>query len=251
LGVWGIYTLEWHGADGSTSSAEEIGEFLQALWPGEVKRKRIPRRLTSKSEIVRHIARVAGREEKILSVYCEDCHQNTYGLCRCIADRRSSRYAYYHFDHHPDDSPGNETIVLGNFVEELLRDTNAADVRFIGNAIPPRLRTKMLDIRDIYLSVDLDFMSSTEVQTRYTAGTWKREELLVELDGILRERNLISADCLGYYGIRDPKSCLLYACVCGRIVGKETSEFEQLHDLAREDRLTYSQMYETLGLQPQ
>ena len=96
----------------------------------------------------------------------------------------------------------------------------------------------------------MDFIAPSEIVLRYHEGTWKREDLLSKLNEILLKRNLISADCSGYFGHEDAKSLLLYACVCGRIIGKDTTKLERLHNLAREGKLDYDQMFKTLGLSP-
>jgi hypothetical protein len=128
-----------------------------------------------------------------------------------------------------------------------MRDTNAAGIRYIANAIPPRIKQGS-DLDDIYLSIDLDFMSKTEIHTRYDGGKWRREQLVESLNQIVNTKNVISADCLGYFGHQDAKSLLLYACVCAIITGISSKKFENLHDQAREGNLSYNDMYSDLGL---
>jgi arginase family enzyme len=58
-------------------------------------------------------------------------HHYTYGLCTEVANRKSDRYAYFHFDAHPDWGD-NDPLSCAGFVEAILNDSHAQALRYVG-----------------------------------------------------------------------------------------------------------------------
>ncbi len=167
-------------------------------------------------------------------------HHYTYGLY-LNATRKLSKHGYIHFDHHADYRctffAYPESLNCGAFVKEMLKDSGASGALFIGS-IPPaekrpgcplgfqhpsisedqlRKRKRFLksgakyDLLDlylselpgnVYLSFDLDVLAPSEILTDYSRGTMKTEELIGIIEVIKTKKHIISADVLGFSGIR-------------------------------------------------
>jgi arginase family enzyme len=95
---------------------------------------------------------------------------------------------------------------------------------------------------DVYVSIDLDVMSSAEVVTNFDQGDLCLEELLELLHEIMAEKNIISASVLGYSGTRDAKSLITYAAVVDVITESDRldiREWASLHGRAKRGIIGY------------
>lgn len=261
---WKIYTLEFSNAD-IIGPGEEIGRFLEGLWPSSVIRNKVPPYFQTRDILIKGIEKIDGRQEKIIAVFPDNgMHHYTYGLCR-RADRLSERYIYGHFSTYPDDLPLFETdentelkpgtiIEKETFVSAILRDTHAAGVVHFGTNAKyhtPRIKSECLSgITDIYPSIDFSILDPSEFSynTKWGRGEWKLDELVHNLRLLKSQKNIISADCVGYVGFKDPKSLLTYACICALLMGEDASPFVELHSLAKRDKLDYGGMQKKLGI---
>lgn len=203
----------------------------------------------------------AGKEQKVLTLYGSGGkHHYTYGLCREVADKRSEGYTYFHFDYHTDYGytlhNGNDDILnCAEFVDVILRDSNAQALRYVGcrSSIDdgwcsvdiekigktydsdlkdqPNSKTMKKAIRrllqntpnDVYISMDLDVLNSDEIRTAYGNGPLSLNQLLESLDVIKTQKNIISADVLGYSTEwrRHEKSLLTYARIVEMVTGNK------------------------------
>lgn len=246
-------------------SSEELADFFGRLWPNITKTGEISCGLRAKGALKKNIKKIAKRmdsEKSILSIYGNGrYHHYTYGLCHEIADARSKEYGYIHIDHHKDDYFRRDKIInCGSFVCDLFNDSNAAAVRFIGcgyeneeEAIREK-KLRRIGVRkgvknlikkipeDVYISMDFDCMNRTEIITDYQGGDLRLEELLKSLSAIQENKNIISADMLGYRGGKDSKSLLFYAIVAGKIIGKDTEQFETFYKKAKNGKFTYENL---------
>ncbi|MFH0752683.1 MAG: arginase family protein [archaeon] len=160
-------------------------------------------------------------------------HHYTYGLCK-RADKISNNYLYIHFDHHTDYTsvmyekdyismkhgrPTRSRLSCGSFVDQILTDTNASALFFVGSI--PRNEDKDLHLgirestleseegpavlkkqisslpNEVYLSFDLDVMHISEIKTDYNQGIMTTELLLKTVEIIKENKNIIGADILG------------------------------------------------------
>ncbi len=174
----------------------------------------------------------------------------------------------HHPDDH--DFQGNIDLACGGFVNTILKKSNATQARCIGADIncgksfkeadaiynlqytgpimtERKGNRKEIDVRqninasitrllfdtpqDIYVSMDFDVMANEELKTDYSRGDLRLPELLECLDVLMKQRNLISADMLGYSSDElHGKSLAFYAIVAGRIIGKDTKRFQEQHN---------------------
>lgn len=257
---WKLVVLE------HDESSEEIGNFFEKIWQEGVTRKKIGQiRMHSKEAITNKIENaVKDLEGRILTLYgMGSFHHYTYGLCNTIAKKRSKNYMYTHVDEHSDSLYTNDgSLNCAAFVRNILKEPGAKSLMLIGSDIKlydkpnyasvyqeeitsenaktilkEELRKKSQ--LDVYCSLDLDVLKKTEIKTNYPQGTLELKHLLQVLDVIKQEKDLISADILGYYklGIRlrpewatNEISLLAYVAVAAKITGKDTKELEALHN---------------------
>ncbi len=214
--------------------AREIGKYFEK----ELKIKRVKCRkekiYDEKTTICRIVNRALGKssKRKLVMYGSGFYHHFTYGLCR-HADRVSEDYAYIHFDHHDDSRKlRHNRIDCGAFVKDILEDTNASAVLYIGTNAPKNLpvpnklsiaeyhlrrgkRFQKLEWKlknlpeEVYLSFDLDVMDKSIIGTVYDQGSLKTRELMKCISLIKRSKHIIGADVLGYRGVR------------GKVHGKE------------------------------
>lgn len=252
--------------------ARDMIEVFQNIWSdGIIVKQKKKRYLTRKGPVTASIKRsFKDLEGKILTLYSKgDYHHYTYGLCKVVADKRSEDYCYMHLDRHDDAVFSNHYhIGMASFVQHIKKYAKAKSVLMLG---PPHLCWSLLekDIepgieliteeglrnqknfrkrivqqpeKDVYLSCDLDVMARKEFEARWDRGTLKLDETKRVIQTINEEKNIISADILGYGG-GDIKSCLVYAVLAGTLIGKDTKEAEKLfeylkkHPQLREDAL--------------
>ena len=88
------------------------------------------------------------------------------------------------FDHHPDDQPpafGSNLLSCGGWVAHS------------------RVNNPLLDdsAEDVYLSIDLDYLSRDYARTNWDQGNAGLDQLLAELGAALSGRKLIGADICG------------------------------------------------------
>lgn len=160
-------------------------------------------------------------------------HHYTYGLCRGIADKLSKKYTYVHIDEHTD--MGNEIgpafsnsyLSCGNFVTDILLDSNAETSLHIGQSYAfcrqngwTKRATKLKDlmfslnlkykkkninsVRDlfaamlpeIYVTLDLDVLNEY-MMTDFSPGNLSLEELLDTLTKIKQKRKIVGMDICG------------------------------------------------------
>lgn len=255
------------------TASVQIGNFFDKIWSDGIIRKYInsDEIISDKGTITKEIQRAFGSlEGKILTVYGHgDYHHYTYGLCKVIASKRSKDYIYAQIDHHTDSwkrTDGN--IRCGSFVEQILEEPEVKDIINIGTEIKlgdydhtrtiipqnelvskaarellrKALREKKQ--KDIYPSMDLDILTKTEIAVvqGLEQGILELNHLLNVVDVIQEEKNIISADILGYtaenYFTSDltPVTLLVYATLAAKITGKDTKELEKLHDYFKKRR---------------
>ncbi len=155
-------------------------------------------------------------------------HHYTYGLCKVLADRRSKRYGYVHIDHHHDMWDDSEKgglrkeLHCGRFVKSIRANTNASHVLTVGTQevekelegnpaqyhhIPNHELEKGLFCidsalqrlpDDVYVSIDLDFLSPKEISTGWPEGSFKKETLFCCLELIKERKRLVGVDVCGW-----------------------------------------------------
>jgi arginase family enzyme len=156
-------------------------------------------------------------------------HHYTYGLCHELADKRSQRYTYVHIDQHTDFGTiiphiFSGLLSCGNFVTQILEDTNAkpsvhigqtypynplsclnaraSDLRFITNLKENQKRFKRTNnlfscMRpEVYVTIDLDVLNGY-VRTDYGKGYLTLKQLLRTLTQIKQRRKIIGLDICG------------------------------------------------------
>ena len=159
-------------------------------------------------------------------------HHYTYGLCREVADKRSSGYTYVHIDQHTDFGsptrfkPKKGDISCGDFVCQILEDTHARPSVHIGQdftwdsdsqvaygtaqsyMFAMNLRNSQLSFRrkrdlfswmkpEVYVTIDLDVLKEPYVQTDYDCGDMDLSQLLETLGQIKKHRRIIGLDICG------------------------------------------------------
>ena len=157
-------------------------------------------------------------------------HHYTYGLCHELADKRSQRYTYIHIDQHTDFGSTvphafSNLLSCGNFVTQILEDTNAKPSVHIGQELPYLVRPfsydkKISELRfitkldgkqkkfkrinnlfswmrpEVYVTVDLDVLRG-HVRTDYESGYLTLKQLLKTLTQIKQRRKIIGLDICG------------------------------------------------------
>lgn len=221
---WALYSLEMD------EPGKKIGRFFKESGftiirePINTDFPRYP------SNIEKAVTSAVPFEGKVLAVYGSgSLHYFTYGLCR-RADSLSQEYGYIHIDHHSDDyfvstdygEKINEKayeIHCGAFVREIVFTTNVRkpeNVLWIGgskgnlygsSSISESALTveglssleRMLCAlpNDVYVTIDLDVMSSSEIITDWGNGNMNTRSLLAILDVIKEKKRIISADICG------------------------------------------------------
>jgi arginase family enzyme len=146
-------------------------------------------------------------------------HHYTYGLCSVLADRRSDAYAYIHLDQHHDMwNDTKEDLNCGRFTRSLLQDTHAQmvilcgirkvdddckgkDILYVPHNInyPENFKSILRNVPDdVYVSIDLDVLTSKEMQTGWPDGLMPFETLEENIMQILGSKRVIGADILGW-----------------------------------------------------
>ena len=247
--------------------SEYIRDFFKKIWLDGIITKNIDNTwwLEHKEYNAENIKKTVGDlEGRILTLYGNGCyHHYTYGLCYAIAHEKSDNYMYVHIDHHTDSkNHDNGIIKCGSFVENITEEPEANDVLLIGasQGVNPQERTviRQKDLvskrsreilrkelkkklqKDIYVSIDLDILKHEEVSTDYSQGILELKHLLDVLDVLNEEKNIISADILGYNGHTCPPgypvSLMTYAILAAKITGKETKGLEELREQFKNKR---------------
>lgn len=264
---WKIVVLE------HDSASVQIGNFFYKIWKEGITRKYLDPDVihTDKEDITKKIQKAVGNlDGKILTLYGHgDYHHYTYGLCKVVADKRSKNYIYSQIDQHTDSwRRADEFIRCASFVEQILEETEAKDIINIGtetklgdhdderiiihqNELVSKVARETLrealrrkTQKDIYPSMDLDILTKTEITVApgLNQGILELSHLLNIVDVIQEEKNIISADILGYTGINYftsdliPVTLLVYATLAAKIIGKDTKELEKLHDYFKKRR---------------
>jgi len=255
---WKLLTLE------HDNSSKQISEFFRKSWKEGTIERKVCREIrpktrryrgVNKDKLAEKIGKTVGNTEgKILTLYGDgNSHHYTYGLCDAIASKRSDDFLYIHLDHHTDSEYDIDNILgCGSFVENILKDYSS-DIMilgaewgsmytkrtvigqkglFLGQTVKNKLKEKPQ--KDVYLSIDLDVINRKEIITSYDQGDCTLGLLLNAIKIIQDEKNIISADILGYsdgrYGYSNPATGILtYAIVASTITGKDTRELEELH----------------------
>lgn len=260
---WKIVVLE------HDPPSKEMADFFEKIWKEGVIRKKIDDMYKKdvKEDVEKKMEDAVGKlEGKILTLYGKGgFHHYTFGLCKTIACKRSKNYMYLHVDNHSDSYYKTDGCLAGNsFVENLDEEPEAKDVFFIGvesllgrwdcdhtiigqKALISKKAKKILRkaLRekpqlDVYPSLDLDVLTTTEINTDYDQGILELKHLLNIIDVIEREKNIISADILGYNNFEFSKysnlkfcnnatGLLAYATLAAKIIGKDTKELEKLY----------------------
>lgn len=270
--AWKVVVLE------HDTASEQIGKFFEKVWADGIIRKKMYNEDWSitKSNLIREVQEifkdinVLGK--KILTLYGDgNRHHFTYGLCTEIARKKSENYMYLQIDNHTDSIKNNDSLLYcGAFVEDILEDAGAGDVLLIGaengtnnlnrkllsqttltsdrakEELKIELKEKLL--KNVYASLDLDLLKNTEILTSYGQGILRLCHLLDIIKTIKEEKNIISADILGYtnnlnynyqihYLNTDPASLLTYAALAAKITGRDTKELEKLHSYFKTRRI--------------
>lgn len=242
------------------SASNKIRDFFELIWSYGIKEAKIYGSDTPdrKESITKKIQGGIGElDGKILTLYGDGhYHHYTYGLCNTIAKKRSNNYLYIHADNHTDAAKREDHhLGCGSFTENILEEPNAKDIIFLGtqhgvnNYNRTHVSQEILCSRnaeknlkevlrkkpqkDVYLSMDLDVLRSTEFLTSFNQGELMLEDLVRAVEVIQFEKNLISADILGYSnwswsGCICPVSMLTYATLAAKITGKDAKELYKL-----------------------
>lgn len=262
---WKLVVLEHDKA------SERIREFFEQIWTDGI----IPIKIATNTEETKEnlmdkmhrsigaleLVGVDISKEKILTLYGDgDSHHYTYGLCYFIAPKKSKNYMYVHTDRHTDAAaPLCGLLDCGAFVENILQEPKAKDIMLLGtekgtndwnrkllnqetlmswNAkkeLKKALREKRQ--KDVYTSFDLDVLKTIEILTSFDQGKLELEHVLNIIKTIKEEKNIISADILGYHkGMLkslEPVSLLTYATIAAEITGKDTYEVRGLRKYFR------------------
>jgi arginase family enzyme len=158
-------------------------------------------------------------------------HHYTYGLCHELADKRSQRYTYIHIDQHTDFGSTmphiySNLLSCGNFVTQILEDSNAKPSIHIGQPYPydvwVDLKPRISELKfitnvnvnsntkrfkrvnnlfswmrpEVYVTIDLDVLNSG-VNTDYGNGYLTLNQLLKTLTQIKQRRKIIGLDICG------------------------------------------------------
>lgn len=260
---WKIVILE------HDNGSKEVGDFFETIWSDGVIRKNIEGDvLYSKVEVTNKIKEAIGDlEGKILTIYGHGgYHHYTYGLCNVLARKKSQNYAYIQIDHHADSYTNKGgSIGCGSFVTHILKTPRAKEIIYLGTvgsiakgstilsqkSLTSEDTKKILEevLRnkpqpDVYPSLDLDILKKEEVLTSYDRGNLRLKHLLDILDVIQQEKNVISADILGYVNKPEqiyliPISLLTYATLAAKITEKDTKDLIELHSYFKE-KIGYS-----------
>ena len=238
--------------------SKEAAKFFQRIWTDETITKKIkPYNYIHKAKITKQVKKAAGNlEGKILTIYGHGgFHHYTYGLCNTIAKKRSDDYVYIHIDNHSDSYKNkNHLLDCGSFVMNILDAPKAKRAIFFGNngysdeinatqysLVTNTKRTtqnvlKIIPQQDVYPSLDLDILAVTEIKTGFDQGSLELKHMLNIIRTIKSEKNMISADMLGYESkdknflpCSDYTSLLTYAALAAEITGKDTKELKKLH----------------------
>jgi hypothetical protein len=269
---WKLLVLE--NDDGS----KELGDFFEKIWADGVVRKQLAHGCFNRKETVTSELGKAteGLEGKILTIYGRgNYHHYTYGLCNSIAKARSNDYLYIHVDKHTDADYSKDKLDCASFTRNLLEEPEAKDLIFIGSdddtgkntssdytlfyqkdllSDGPKddIRKKLRERKqsDVYCSFDLDVLQKTDMYTRFFQGKIGVKDLLQIISVIQEEKNIISADMLGYcdlyiayqnWATREV-SFLTYAVLAAKITGKNTEELEKLHACFKEKNSSWTSM---------
>ena len=225
---WQISSLELFDVP-----ARIVGDYFSEKMPERIKRIQFtPEEKNqvgikcNRSQLADFVKKAIGTEDhKNLIVYGGGWfHHYTYGLCR-LADRISDNYGYIHFDHHTDfASPDNDSVSFAGFVDAILEDTNASKAFFVGSNVPRLIQKRLFNAspgilewqlrnpwgkstfrrklsklpEQVYLTFDLDLLSENELYSDFDQGELTAQELFELVDIIKSEKEIISADVLGY-----------------------------------------------------
>lgn len=256
---WKIVMLE------HDEGSKELGDFFKKIWSDGIIKKDIGNVwLEDTDSNARTMQKFVGDlEGKILTLYGSGSfHHYTYGLCYAIAHKRSDNYMYVHIDNHSDSIyRENGIIKCGSFVENIMEEPEANDILLIGagkgenpkerktisqkdliskqakDIVRKELKKKLQ--KDVYASLDLDILTYDDISTDFTQGILELKHLLNVIEVLKEEKNIISADILGYRGIAPssrygsqratyPINLLTYAILAAKITGKDTKELEKL-----------------------
>lgn len=255
--------------------ATNIGEFFDQLIPGGVERRQPSTKGTALGGRKGHIDPKSSSQEvrdMILDTVPQGSnlvmyghgryHHFTYGLCTEIADRQSDEYVYIHIDKHHDSYLEHDGYFdCGSFVRNILQDSNAKKVRYIGSKLPYELNATLewtpipedtircmwgtdldrenyqkalVDLlsgtpEDAYVTIDLDVMLAESVTTgtgeEWGNGTLDLETLEKMLDYIMARKRIIGCDIIGFSGDEDDaKSMGVYRALAGKLMGKPLTE---------------------------
>lgn len=229
-------------------SSGRVASHFSKVLSDNIEAKVSVNRYTRRIDVEEEVCNAIGlSDKKALTIYGSGSyHHCTYGLC-CLAKKNFNDFSYVHIDHHGDCGPGY-SLNCGNFVKQILEDKIAADYLFIGGAdrhasafasewIIGKVGVSVLEefinrskSNNIYLSIDLDVMSYSEVSTSvlYDRGIMSKEILLDTIRFIKSRKNIISADILGYTfsfsKSRRQKSMELYEDIAKAIIGEDEWE---------------------------
>lgn len=188
---------------------KEIGNFKRA-------------RDIDEGDLLHYFSKESIGEEKFkaLAVYgTGNLHHYTLGLCK-HASRLGKEFCYIHIDNHSDAfNFGIKNLTGGAFVPNIPIFTLCRQLFYIRNSgnseydyqdlyIDKKDITKYKDelyklLNDImphvYISIDLDVMAEGEILTDWNRGRLDKETLLEILSIIKENKEIISADVLGFH----------------------------------------------------
>lgn len=244
---WQILALEHDQA------SIDMADFFEKIWVNGIIRKKIPSYLSAgKEEVIKSIKDATNSlEGKVLTVYGSGfLHHYTYGLCYTIARKKSKDYDYVHVDNHSDSyDRKNGWLDCASFTRNILEEPEAKSVIYLGSVAEEKhtsVSQNVLVSKDmektlrkvlsanlyaqVYVSLDLDVLKRTDVSTAFHQGILELKHLLSIIEVVQEEKEVISADMLGYNGNKDAVSPLAYAAIAAKITGKDTKELEKLHE---------------------
>lgn len=222
-------------------------------------------------------------EGKPLTVYGHGSyHHYTYGIVGNTMPQRTKEFLYIHIDYHTDAGINKGTCLCGTphglhgkcgtsiscgaFVLEL-KDHGAKNLLFVGTDMHcgwkrkkwvtqdqllqsdyvPLLARELKNKRcqDVYISMDLDVLTSAEIPTGYGRGKISLRHLLDILTTIKEHKNILGADILGlcrrdigsHRNNNRKKSCyyqptgyLTYGIIAAHLAGKDYLDAMKVRD---------------------
>ncbi|MBI2667906.1 arginase family protein [Candidatus Woesearchaeota archaeon] len=214
-----------------------IANLILKLWPEKAERKKIKKEVyIRKEDLKKELSNITTFDKRVLfTLGYGELHHYTYGFATNFADKLSKKWAYLHFDNHPDYPSASKLMNCGRFVKSLVKDSkNATEPLLIG--CEPNNINRVRQIRgwhpfqnneleehlselpiDVYLSFDLDVLHPELICTGYSRGYMDMNTLMSYLRIIKDRKNIIGADIIGSSFKGDIQGHFIYSLIASFI----------------------------------